>query len=503
MDTRRGVPLHPHLSAPHRRAAALAVLVVALGGCTGAGPGPEAVPARPIALDGHPMAPCEVGGFPARCGTLPVPEDRSDPGGRRIELAVAVIPAATGEPAPDPVFFLAGGPGGAAIESWAHAPTTFAEVHATRDIVLIDQRGTGDSAPLLGPALPTAGADAPARRQRALTEAWIDDALDGLDADLGRYTSTEAADDLDDVREALGYAVVDLYGGSYGATLAQYYIRQHAEHVRAAVLDGGTLLDVPIFELLARRSQQALDSVFARCRADRACRETFPDPAGDLSSVIATLERHPATVETRTPTSTRGVLVTAEGFADAIHQLLVRSRAGEIPSVLRRATEGDLAPIAVLVAESEATSSSLRQLMPWAIRCSEPWAVNDGKRVSALGRGSYLRQAQARDARMAGWICDAMPAFDERRSDGRPVRTAIPVLLLNGAEDPQDPPANVADAPVELPNSLTIEVSGYGHTVGHLGCLPRLTAGFFEAGSTEGLDTSCAEDLAPPPFVVP
>ncbi|HEX6400067.1 MAG TPA: alpha/beta fold hydrolase [Actinomycetota bacterium] len=432
-----------------------------------------------------------------------MPEDRSVPDGRRIELAVAVIPAAADDPAPDAVFFLAGGPGGAAIASWAQAAATFPGIHATRDIVLVDQRGTGDSSPLVGPALPVAGADAPARRQRALVRSWVRRALHGLDADLRRYTSTEAADDLDDVREALGYDRIDLYGGSYGATLAQYYLRQHSEHVRAAVLDGGTLLDVPIFELIALRSREALESVFARCRADRACHGSYPDPAGDLSAVLATLERSPATVEARTPTSTREVLVTAEGFAGAIHQLLVESRAGEIPDLLHHAAEGDLAAVAALVAESEATSRSLRQLMPWAIRCSEPWAVDDPERASMLGRGSYLQRSEVTDARQIRWVCGAMPPFDKRPSDGRPVRSDVPILLLNGTEDPQDPPANVADAPSELTNSLTVEVLGYGHTVGHVGCLPAVVADFLDAGTTVGLETRCASEMAPPPFVVP
>lgn len=495
MVARGGVPLHAGLSAG-RTLAALAALLATSVACTATSPvGPDRTERR-IALDGRPMLPCDGAIVGAVCGTLRVAEDPARPGGRTLELNVVVVPASSVDPAPDPVFFLAGGPGGAATESWATAPQTFEGVHRDRDIVLVDQRGTGSSTPLVGPPLPAAGASP--HERRALAEAWFRDALGDIDADLGRFTSAEAADDLDAVRRALGYGRIDLYGGSYGATLAQYYLRRHGEHARAVVLDGGSLLDVPIFELVARRSGEALASVFARCRAEAPCRRAFPDPAGDLAAALRDLERHPATVEVRTPVSTREVTVTADAFADAIHALLVRSRSAEIPGVLARAAAHDLTDVGGLIAELE-SEQSYRGLMSWAIRCSEPWAVFRASRVTTLGRDSYLLGSQLAGARTTRIACAAMPRLRVPGARG-PVRSDVPVLLLNGSEDPQDPPANVADAPVELTNSLSLAIEGYGHTVGHVGCLPELVAGFFAAGTVDGLETSCATSLRPPPF---
>ena len=254
--------------------AALALLV----GCTGTGtPSPTPTPPdeRTFALGAEAMLPCTSGGFPAACGTLQVPEDRGNPTGRMIPLDVVVIPAASERPAADPVFFLAGGPGGAATESWANAPQVFPAIHQDRDIVLVDQRGTGGSNELLFPPAPDVSG-LPRSDGWRKVERWAKGALEGLNGDIRYYTSAIAADDLDDVRVALGYDLIDLYGGSYGATLAQYYLRQHEAHVRAVVLDGGTLVDVPIVELMAARSQEALDRVFARCRFGRGLPRFIP-----------------------------------------------------------------------------------------------------------------------------------------------------------------------------------------------------------------------------------
>ena len=239
-------------------------------------------------LDGEVMAGCSAAGVDAWCGRLSVPEDRSTPAGTTIELGVMVVPAASPSPEPDAVFFLAGGPGGAATESWAPAATVFADVHASRDIVLVDQRGTGLSNQLMLPEPPDLDGMADGEIRQVMGD-WVDNAFADLPGDYRHYTSRDAADDLDAVRDALGYETIDLYGGSYGATLAQYYLRLHPDRVRTAVLDGGTLLDVPVFEVYAGHSQDVVDRVFARCAADEDCRRAFPNPADDLARSIRQL----------------------------------------------------------------------------------------------------------------------------------------------------------------------------------------------------------------------
>ena len=236
-------------------------------------------------LAGKAMTPCLVRGetpveaeIAGLCGTLEVPEDRANPLGRRIGLRVAVIPATAAAPAPDPLFAIAGGPGDASTGSFAWLPERYADVHATRDVVLVDQRGTGASNALTLPEAPDTSTLSPADADARLAT-WATAGLAALDADPRFYTSTVAADDLDDVRAALGYDRINLYGASYGGTLAQYYLRQHADRVRVAVLDGSTPLDVPVMERMAANSQHALELLLGRCAAEPACNEAFPDLA--------------------------------------------------------------------------------------------------------------------------------------------------------------------------------------------------------------------------------
>jgi hypothetical protein len=171
--------------------------------------------------------------------------------------------------------------------------------------------------------------------------------------------------------------------------------------------------------------------------------------------------------------------------------------------VVHQAASGDAEAIAERIVSSDRTTSLFRQLMLWSIFCSEPWAEYDVRDVARLGRHSYLGASQIGFARNVGLICSMMPGRSARSWETRPLRSSVPVLLLNGTVDPQDPPENVADAPLELENSLTVPVRGYGHTVGHIGCLPGLVAAFFVAGTTEDLDTRCALVLPEPSFLIP
>ena len=477
--------------------------LVALSACGGIGPNsPSRITPthRTLVLDGRTMHRCGLYGL-ARCGRLKVPEDRGDPSGRQIALDVMVIPASDPNPESDPVFFLAGGPGGAATQTWWNAADVFPRVHDHRDIVLVDQRGTGDSNPLLLPPFPDTS-ELSAGDARAAIAATVRNGLARLDVDPRLYTSPAAADDLDDVRAALGYERIDLYGASYGATLAQYYVRRHERHVRAVVLDGGSLLDVPLFELLPANSQRILEHVFDRCAAVATCHAAFPDPAGELDSAIARLRRDPVEVDVSGTGGNASIVVDAHALADVIHRLLAVSDGAEIPSLIHQAATGELAPVAehILGTGTDTRGSTERLVMFWSIICSEGWARFDPARTAELGTGSYLLGPELERARRIAAVCRAMPEAPVDAGDESPVRSNVPVLLLNGAEDPQDPPSNVSDAPIELPNSLTVTIPGLGHTVGHLECCPELIGAFFEAGSVEGLDTSHIERLTPTPF---
>ncbi len=487
-----------------RLSAALFAAALVAGACGGASVSPTPAPTArpPFTLAGTPMQACTLTDAWGVCGTLRVPEDRSDPEGRSIDIRVAVIPAISATPKPDPVFFLDGGPGGAATEDLGWTVNTFTTVHLDRDIVLVDQRGTGGSNRLVAPQAPDTSGMTLAQAKDTVAR-WVADVLAALPGDPRFYTTSVAMDDVDAVRAALGYDQINLYGASYGATAAQYYMRQYPQHVRSVVLDGATLLDVPVFERIASNSQAALDVLFARCAADQACHTAFPDVAAEFKSIMATVTEAPVTTTVPHPWTGKPMVIDALTMAGAIHTgLLSAETSALIPLVIHEAYLGhwDAVATAIAAAMGPQSADTSQLVMSSVIRCSEAWARYDPAEVQRTGATSYDLDAQLAEARNQAMVCPYVPKGVVPADDAAPVRSDLPVLLILGQADPQDPLANVAQAPVEMPNSLTVVVRGEGHTVGHLGCMPQMVSAFIVAGTTKGLDTTCATSGVPLPL---
>ncbi len=468
-------------------AAALAVAGCGSSAPTTSGP-------RAFVLAGHPMATCSLSnGAVARCGTLTVPENPSDRLGRRIDLRVVIVPAQQAPVAPDPVFFVTGGPGGATSEDWSGASITFSALHLHHDFVLVDQRGTGSSHKL----------DLPPMNPDETLSDYASRALASLDGDPRYYTTALAMDDLDAVRAALGYGKIDIYGQSYGATAVQFYLRQHADHVRTAILDGGTLIEVPIFELIAANSQRALDLVFDRCLSDLTCATAFPNLRAEFAGVIARLDRAPVTTDVIDQTTGKPVVVTHQLFASVIHSRMLTARdAATIPWLIHRAAGGNFIDVASL-ASSISSGADPYLVMSYEIRCYEAWARDDPAEVRRTGAGSYYLSAQLESAVSQAAACPLLPKGVVPANDAQPVRTSVPVLLLNGNVDPQDPPSNVAAAQVDMPNSFELVVPGQGHVVGAYWCMPTVISDFITAGKVDAAAAHrCAESVPTPVFRV-
>lgn len=495
-------PSAPAASASAPIAPTPAPVTTALPSATPAGT--TAVTQPPILLAGTPMTACVIGGVLAACGTLPVPEDRSNTRSRQIRLKVAVIPAISPVPKADPLFVLDGGPGGAATEDLGWTATTFLTLHTDRDFVLVDQRGTGGSNRLVAPPSPDTSGLTEAQAA-ATVKAWVSGVLATLPGDPRFYTTSVAMDDVDDVRAALGYDLIDLYGASYGATAAQYYLRQHADHVRSVVLDGGSLLDVPLFEHIAPSSQRALNLLFSRCDSDTSCHAAFPNVRSEFEAVLARLRQHSVTTSVIDPQTSKPAVIDLVGFTSGVHvALLTANVMAELPVMIHAAYAGEWDQVAqaALAAGGGSGGDEGSLVMSSIIRCSEAWARFRVDQTTRLGAGSYLRDDEVAIATAQARTCPFLPAGVVPTNDGSAVRSDVAVLLLNGGADPQDPPQNVVDAPKDLPNSLSVVVPGHGHTVGHLGCMPSIVSAFVEAGTATGLDTACVATGVPlPPFV--
>lgn len=448
----------------------------------------------PLALE-----PCRLEGLgvEARCGQVRVFEDRDAQSGREIELRVAVVPALAASPRPDPLFILVGGPGQAATEAGAPLAEALLAVRRRRDVVLVDQRGTGHSHPLTCESdreqplaeLLAPGADADkARACRA-----------SLDADTTRYATPTAMDDLDDVRAALGYEHINLWGGSYGTRAALVYLRAHPSHVRSLVLDGSApfALRLPLYA--ARDAERALGLLFADCEQDADCHQRFPEARRQLSKLL--LELGPSGVEARyehpRSAESESVRIQRSGLAGVVRNLLyVPQLASLLPLAVERATAGDFGAF-IAAADAFARGVRVSTGMFLSIVCAEDVSRFGADEANALTRDTFLGGDWLADMRAE---CESWPAARLPESYFEPVRSDAPTLLLSGNLDPVTPPSWGEEVKRGLSRARHLVVPGGGHGVSSLGCVPELIAEYLDTLAPETLDASCVERLVRPAF---
>ncbi|MEO6366269.1 MAG: alpha/beta hydrolase family protein [Luteimonas sp.] len=235
----------------------------------------------------------------AQCTTLPVAENPAAPGGRKIALNIAWLPATNdAEVEPDPIFFLAGGPGQAAVATYPQLDPAFKEARKHRHVILVDQRGTGESNSLNCKAGDDDATPALAAQQARTCR----DSL-GKRADLRFYTTTDAVRDLDTVRKAIGAATINLVGVSYGTRVAQQYAMRHPATTRSIVLDSVAPNALYLGGVFARNLDDALALQFGRCSKDAACKSKLGDPRTQLDTLLATLRTDPPMVSYRDGTT--------------------------------------------------------------------------------------------------------------------------------------------------------------------------------------------------------
>ena len=235
----------------------------------------------------------------AECGKLNVFEDQVNQSGRQIELNLAVIPAVSRSPAPDPIFFLAGGPGEAATQSYPLISSAFQLINQKRDIVLVDQRGTGDSN-YLACASFTGEQETESSDPQAV-QSELKKCLAELDADPTLYTTAVAMQDLDQVRQALGYEKINLYGASYGTRAALAYARQYPAHVRSIILDGIAPPNWTLGPSVPEDAQRALEMLFERCASDAGCQAAFPNLEVEFNDLLNQITKDPIEVSLTHP----------------------------------------------------------------------------------------------------------------------------------------------------------------------------------------------------------
>jgi pimeloyl-ACP methyl ester carboxylesterase len=440
---------------------------------------------------------CETDEGPrgAYCGALSVFEDRAGRSGRTIDLKIVVARALRRNPEPDPLFVLVGGPaGGAATMAGSLAPM-FRPYQKDRDIVFVDQRGTGASNPL--------DCEPPERTLEALVEQPVERlrrCLENLDADPRFYTTAPAMDDVDDVRRHLGYDRINLWGASYGTRAALVYLARHEETVRSVVLDSAAPIDWPFVLHAPQDSQRTLDRLIADCAAEAACARRFPDLGATVNAVLDHAAKAPVIrmIHPRTGTPveaaiSRDLIATTIFFA-----LYAPATASLLPQWLSDAGRGDFQGLLSLRLQDGPPAPGTGEGAFLSVYCSEDAPRFTREDAVRKADGTFLGTA-ALDMFLkpcAFWPAGRVePQFYEA-----PV-SDTPVLVLSGDLDPVLPPIRGEQAAASLPNARHVVVPGAGHMTSLSGCVPRLMEEFFTAADAEALDTSCLDGLHRPPFV--
>jgi len=444
---------------------------------------------------------CDVQGVQgkAKCGTLEVYEDRAARKGRKINLNIVVLPTTSSQREPDPLFYFAGGPGSSATEDASGIAQVFAKIHEHRDLVFVDQRGTGGSNPLncafynandlqsyLGYFFPLDDV----RKCRTQLEPK---------ADLKLYTTTIAMDDIDDARAALGYDRINIAGASYGTRAALTYLKRHSQHVRTATLQGVSPTNHFMPGDFAQQTERALQGVLSECVADRECNKAFPNIKTEAQAVLAQLIKGPVEVEIQKPHATDRVKLklSRDLAAEAIRYMLYNPvAASRVPLIIHLAAQGNFVPLTHAALEYRenlvATGSNGMYL---SVTCAEdlPWIKpGEGERMAA---NTFLGDYRLRQQREA---CALWPRATIEADYSQPVRSDVPVLILTGEWDPVTPPSNGDTAAKTLTNSLHIVVPHGAHGLGGLegiDCIDRIGTAFVERGTTKDIDTNCVKNI--------
>ena len=460
-------------------------------------PGATAKPTLKPRMQGRvSLDPCHTsdGNIEALCGKYEVYENRQSQKGRKITLNIVLLPAASDKPASDPFFALAGGPGQGATEAF---PLTelVTKIRKQRDVVLVDQRGTGGSN-LLQCAI-RGGDDAQSIVGEYLSLEKVHQCRIDMEkkADLTQYTTSIFADDLDEVRQAMGYEKINVFGGSYGTKAGLVYLRLHGDHVRTLTLEAVATPQYRIPLSFAKTIQSSVDRLIERCTGDAACHKDFPELRKEFNTIIDRLDKSPAHFELlhQQVTLSRGV------FAAHLRRVLyVPSLASRFPLMVHGAYQGDwtLFGSAVLTL-NKALDQAVARGASFAVICAEDVPGLSDATIQRETTGTYLGDSQVRLYQNA---CQQWGQAGTVPKDFyAPIHSPVPTLLISGVLDPATPPEMAQQAAHDLANSRLIAIKEGTHGTGSP-CIDGLISEFVQQGSASGLDASCADQIHLPPF---
>jgi pimeloyl-ACP methyl ester carboxylesterase len=452
------------------------------------------------------LSPCNKPGFPddARCGTYEVFENRATKTGRKIPLRVVVIPANSPQRQPDAIAYFAGGPGDSAVQEGTWVGQILRRHGAqTRDLLLVDLRGTGESAPLTCPAMTgMQGVQGfldnylPAEAVRACREQLE------KTADLTQYTTEIAVDDVNDVRAALGYGKLNLIGGSYGTRSALIYMRRHPATVRTAVLLGVVPNDVRNPLPFARSVQNVLDGLIAECAGDEACHKAFPKLREEVAQILERAAKEPVRTEILDPETgkTSEIRFNRNGVAQVLRYMLYNTlTASQLPLYVHLAAQGDFRPLGEIARMWSGGAADGYYL---AITCAEDVAFIREDEIAPAVAGTFLGDFRIRQQQAA---CKAWTPAKLGPEVHAPTISDAPTLIVSGERDPATPASDGERVMKGLRHGLHVVIPDGAHGNGGMKgqeCEEELMLRLIETGTTEKLDPSCVAKMERPPFAL-
>lgn len=436
---------------------------------------------------------CHVDGIKAQvqCGKLQVPENYNKPDGEHISINFVVLSAIDNSDNKSPLMFLAGGPGQAAAELASGLRRVFGEVRKTRDLILIDQRGTGQSHPLQ--CEDTVEQDIYAVTPEEFSAQDIKDCLATFSGDLSQYNSENAIRDFDAVRVALGHEQINIYGGSYGTRAGLVYMRMFPKSLRSVVLDSVGPIEVPI-GLFGKSSARSFNLLLENCKKELSCQMAYPDLEKEFSSILARLTQKPAQVNIAHPrlgTQTKFVISKAKLLGTLRMQLYSVATRSLVPLVIHQAYLGNYMPLAGLVAQTEGGQGIYLGLM-FNIACNEDFPTISETDFEQDAKNDFGGGDSHFGFKM---VCPLWPQYRPNKEFYQTVTADIPTLILSGNLDPVTPPSNGEHSARSLPNNHHIVVENASHTVAMSTCASDIINEFLTTLQPKELDESCLDNM--------
>lgn len=432
-----------------------------------------------------------------KCGKLTVPENYQKPDGDKITVNFAVLPAIDDSEYKTPLMFLAGGPGQAAVELATGLNRVFSETRKTRDIILVDQRGTGESSALkcdfeavedVYTVLPT-----------ELNPQEVKDCVSQFKGDVTQYNSENAIRDFDAIRAALGHEKLNIYGGSYGTRAGLVFMRMFPESLESVVLDSVGPIEVPI-GMFGQSGARSFNLLIDNCKNSESCNKAFPNLAEEFQAVKARLIKEPAKVDILHPrlgTPTKLVVDEIKFTGNLRFQLYGMEGRSMVPLVIHQAFLGNYQPLIGLMARNEGDQLVYTGLL-FNIVCNEDIPrVSEQSRI-ADGDNNFDGQASHLSWDM---VCPFFPTYRPSEDFYQSVTANIPTLILSGNLDPVTPPSNGEYSAKTLPNSHHIVVENASHTVAMSTCASDIINEFLTTKTPKELDETCLKDIPQETFM--